>query len=162
MKDKVGNAPLSIPCGRAGQTWCAEEGEDEMDIDGDKNELKALLEDVARTVREDQEAYLVRVIMKVMTQRYGKGDVVPGATGIPALKELARNDLNKALMILDAIYSAIAKSLLDNPAFDMLDIRTEVRTEILLEKQRVKIAKEAVERGALEWCNERTVFPCQH
>lgn len=135
-----------------------------MDIDGDKNELKALLEDVARTVREDQEAYLVRVIMKVMTQRYGKGDVVPDSTGIPTLKELARSDVNKALMILDAIYSAIAKLLIDNPAFDMLNIRAEVRKEILSEKQRVKTAKEAAERGALEWCNEdeSTVIPCQN
>lgn len=124
-----------------------------MDINGHKNELEALLQDVARPDREDQEAYLVRVIMKVMTQRYGKGEVIPDSTSIPALKELARSDVNKTLIILDAIYSAIAKLLLDNPAFDMLDMRAAVRMEMLSEKQRVKLAKEAVERGALEWYN---------
>lgn len=122
-----------------------------MCICREKDEFKILVEGCAGTDRKDQESYLVRTVMKVMAKRYGKGDVVPDSTGISALKELVKSDVNKILMVLDAIYSAVAKLLLEDSSFDILNIRAGVRMEMLSEIERKRVAMELAERNAREW-----------
>ena len=68
--------------------------------------------------------------MKVLKKRYEKGKKHPNAGGILGTGTPAEGDMRRAWMILDDFYSDVSKSLLDDPLFDVLDIRTEAIREM--------------------------------
>ncbi len=95
----------------------------------DVSEFNALVAECAGSpVRGNQESYLIRVVNKVMKDRYvnGKKDFNSVFETITPAQE----DMRTACLILDAFYSEVAKVLLNDLSFDVLDIRTRVIREM--------------------------------
>ena len=109
----------------------------------EKLDFNALVEQCAGPNRKEQESYLARVVMKVMIEKYGKGEVIPDSLGLPKIEEFAKKDVQTAEVILDAIYSCVSKSLLGDSCH-MLYLRSEAIKYMLSElERRQKIQCEA-------------------
>ena len=109
----------------------------------EKLDFNALVERCAGSDRKEQGRFLVKVVMKVMIEQYGKGERIPDSLGLPEIEEFAKKDANTACMILTAIYSFVAESLLNDSCY-MLDIRSWVIAYMQSElERRQKIQREA-------------------
>ena len=95
------------------------------DEQNEKQDLNVLVAQCAGPDRKEQERFLVRAIMKVLIEQYGKGEKIPDSLGLPEIEEFAKHDAYTTCMILTVIYSFVAESLL-NDSLHMLDIRSWV------------------------------------
>ena len=113
----------------------------------EENEQQALKVLVARCVwadRKKQEVYLVRVIMKSLIERYGRGPYFPDSNVLQMHKSLTKEDVDLAMKMLDVVYASAAKALLDDPCHDMLGVRSEAINYMQSElERRKKIQREA-------------------
>ena len=94
--------------------------------ENEKQDLKVLVARCVGTDRKDQEVYLVRVIMKSLIERYGRGPYFPDSNALQMHKLLTNEDVDLAMKMLDVVYASAARALLDDPCHDMLGIRSEV------------------------------------
>ena len=99
-----------------------------MENNGNVSAFKALIAECANSPdMGKQESCLARVVRKVVKNRYQKevghnsmlGSVTP-----------AQEDVRIACLLLDEFCSEVTKGLLENPSFDILDIRTKVIREM--------------------------------
>lgn len=91
-----------------------------------KQDLNALVTQCVGADRTKQEVYLVRVIMKLLIERYGRGPYFSDSNVIQVHKLLTSEDFDLAMKMLDVVYASAAKELLDVPCRDMLGVRSEV------------------------------------
>ena len=116
-----------------------------MDVERE-NGFNAIVEECAGAGRNAQEDYLMRVVMKVMTQRYGESRP-PELRDANVLRKHGIGDIKNvldAIKVLDAYYLAVAKSLLDDDDHDLDDIRVAVKDWLVGELNRKrKIQEEA-------------------
>ena len=95
------------------------------------NEFNKLVTECASSKgRDEQVSYLAKVVRKVMKKRYGAGKKTPDSINSLEGRTPAQEDMHNAWMILDSFYSDVTKLLLDDPSFDVLDIRTGVIREM--------------------------------
>ena len=95
------------------------------------NEFNKLVTECASSKgRDEQVSYLTKVVRKVMKKRYGVGKKAPDSINSLEVRTPAQEDMHNAWVILDSFYSDVTKLLLDDPSFDVLDIRTGVIREM--------------------------------
>ena len=92
----------------------------------EKHDLKVLVVQCAGAEREKQEVYLVRAIMKILIERYGRGPYFPDSNVLQMHESLTNEDVDLAMKMLDVVYASVARALLDDSCHDMLGIRSEV------------------------------------
>lgn len=100
-----------------------------MSVNEQEVSFKDLVEACAGANRNDQEDYLVRAIMKFMVERYG-GDHKVSPPDANILQRHGLGDLigngGADIELLDAIYSALSRSLLDDTDYHPNDLRPKI------------------------------------
>ena len=88
-------------------------------------DFNALVVRCAGPDKKEQEEYLVRVVMKLLIQRYGRDSKLPDANVLRVLG-IREEDTRVAMKVLDGIYTWVSKGLLDDPCCDLPSIRSEI------------------------------------
>ena len=75
--------------------------------------------------KKEQEEYLVKVIMKLLTERYGRGAYFPDSNVFQGHRSLTNEEVDLAMKMLDVVYASASKALLGDLCHDMLGVRSE-------------------------------------
>ncbi len=87
--------------------------------------FNALVVRCAGPDKEEQEEYLVKVVMKLLIQRLGRGKKLPDENVLRAIG-ICEEDTRVAMKVLDGIYAWVSKGLLGDPCCDLPGIRSEI------------------------------------
>lgn len=110
---------------------------------GQGDDFNTLVEDCAGPDRKEQVSYLSRVVMKVMIDRFDRDLQLPDAN-VLRVCGIEIEEVVKAMKVLDALYSGLSKSLLDDADKDPCGIRLEAQKYMRKDlNEREKIQKEA-------------------
>ena len=88
-------------------------------------DFNALVVRCAGPDKEEQKAYLVKVVMKLLIQHFGRGKKLPDENVLRAIG-ICEEDTRVAMKVLDGIYAWVSKGLLGDPCCDRLGIRSEI------------------------------------
>ena len=106
-------------------------------------DFNALVVRCAGHDKKEQEEYLVKVVMKLLIQHFGRGSKLPDGNVFQVLK-ICEEDTRVAIRVLDSIYEHVVKALLGDPCCDLLGIRSEIIEYIRSElERRLAIQREA-------------------
>ena len=109
----------------------------------EEQDFNALVVRCAGRDKKEQEEYLVRVVMKLLIQHFGRGKKLPDENVLRAIG-ICEEDTRVAMKVLDSIYEYVIKALLGDPCCDLLGIRSEaikyMRSEL---ERRQTIQREA-------------------
>ena len=102
------------------------------------------------TRRDEQIDYLVKIVMQMMIEYFGRDTRLPDANVLHALiqkgvvNEICEKDVVTAMKVLDRFYEMIASALIDDPNFDPSNVRSKVM-ELMRKKMydRITIQQEA-------------------
>ena len=106
-------------------------------------DFNALVVRCAGPDKEEQEAYLVKVVMKLLIQHFGRGKKLPDENVLRAIG-ICEKDTQVAMKVLDSIYEYVVKALLGDPRCDLLGISPEIIEYMRSELER----REAIQREA--------------
>ena len=109
----------------------------------EKQDFNALVARCAGPVKEEQEAYLVKVVMKLLIQHFGRGKKLPDENVLRAIG-ICEEDTRVATKVLDSIYEFVVKALLEDPRRDLLGISPEIIEYMRSELER----RQAIQREA--------------
>ena len=88
-------------------------------------DFNALVVRCAGPDKEEQEAYLVKVVMKLLIQHFGRGKKLPDENVLRAIG-ICEKDTQVAMKVLDSIYEYVVKALLGDHRSDLLGISPEI------------------------------------
>ena len=88
-------------------------------------DFNALVVRCAGPDKKEQEEYLVKVVMKLLIQRYGRDSKLPDANVLRVLG-IREEDTRVAMKVLDGIYAWVSKGLIGDPYCDLPGIRSEI------------------------------------
>ena len=109
----------------------------------EEQDFNALVVRCAGPDKKEQEEYLVRVVMKLLIQRFGRGSKLPDGNVFRVL-EICKEDTQVAMKVLDCIYTCVVKALLEDPRRDLLGISSEAIEYMRSELER----RQAIQREA--------------
>ena len=110
---------------------------------GIEESFKNLIVACAGPSREEQEIYLVRLVQKLLDERYGGEDKFPGVKILSEVEGCVIGEEHGSVETSEGLCRAIAKSFLDSEK-DVIDLRAEVVASMRLAlHEREKIKKEA-------------------
>ena len=116
-----------------------------MGVNEQECDFNALVEACAGPDRKEQTNYLVKVVMKIMIEFYGRNLIQK----LPDANVLLRHSLGDLIgnggadiELLDAIYLALAKSLLGDVHNHPSDIRSKVKEYMLSELRRRQVLQQ--------------------
>ena len=87
-------------------------------------DLNALVARCAGPDKKEQGEYLVKVIMKLLIQHFGRGKKLPDENVLRVLG-ICEEDTRVAMKVLDGIYAWVSKSLLGDSCCDLPNIHSE-------------------------------------
>ena len=105
--------------------------------------FNALVVRCAGPDKEEQEEYLVKVVMKLLIQRLGRGKKLPDENVLRAIG-ICEEDTRVAMKVLDSIYEYVVKALFEDPRRDLLGISPEIIEYVRSELER----RQAIQREA--------------
>ena len=105
--------------------------------------FNALVVRCAGRDKKEQEEYLVRVVMKLLIQHFGRGKKLPDENVLRAIG-ICEEDTQVAMKVLDSIYEYVVKALLEDPRRDLLGISPEIIEYMRSELER----RQAIQREA--------------
>lgn len=115
-----------------------------MDATNQKSGFNDLVAACAGPDRESQEKYLVRLVMKLLIERYERDPKLPDANVLRKHGICDIKNVHEAVKVLDAYYLAVSRALLDDASDDPCCIRDKaieyMRSNL---NQRLEIRKEA-------------------
>ena len=97
----------------------------------DKMDFTTLITKCAGPDGKEQEAYLVRLVAKLMIGYFGRDPSLPDVNVLRAMtakgivNEVVEKDVFAAIKVLDTFYGMIARAFLDDPDFDPSGIRSD-------------------------------------
>ena len=109
----------------------------------EEQDFNALVVRCAGRDKKEQEEYLVRVVMKLLIQHFGRGKKLPDENVLRAIG-ICEEDTQVAMKVLDGIYAWVSKGLLGDHCCDLSGIRSEAIEYMRSELER----REAIQREA--------------
>lgn len=106
-------------------------------------DFNALVVRCAGHDKKEQEEYLVKVVMKLLIQRFGRDEKLPDANVLRVLG-ISEEDTQVAMKVLDGIYAWVSKGLLGDPCCNLPGIRSEAIKYMRSELER----RRAIQREA--------------